>query len=108
MDRLVASYLESIEPELSASDAVAYVTGDLSPFRVNPFDTTCSQGIFSYSARAFAQRGEKVFFIAYDTQQYGVGRWDASGEGKIAEADQYLTPEAAIKRFLSNDAPEEG
>ena len=102
MDRLVASYLESMERELTASDALAFAAGDLSAYRVNPFDTTCTQGHFRYAARAFAQRGAKVFFLAYDTQQYGVGFWDAAGEGRVMDADQYLTPDAALKRFLSD------
>ena len=95
MDRFLA--------ELTASDAVAYAAGDLTTYRVTPFDTTCVQGAFRYPARAFAQRGEKMFFIAYETQQYGVGRWDGSGEGRIVDADQYLTPDAALKRFLAEE-----
>jgi hypothetical protein len=105
MDRFVSHYLESIERELSASNALAYVAGDLSAYRLTPFDTTCVQGSFRYAARAFAQRGGRVFFLAYDTQQYGVGRWDESGEGCVKDADQYLTPDAAIKRFLSDEKP---
>ena len=103
MDRIVTNYLESIEPELTVSNALAYESGDLSAYRVAPFDTTCGQGAFRYAARAFAQRGTKVFFLAYDTQQYGVGRWDGEGEGCVVDADQYLTPEAALKRFLTDD-----
>lgn len=94
------SYLDSLERELSASNALAYASGDLSAFMVTPFDTMCEQGRFRYAARAFAQRAGRVFFLAYDTQQYGVGRWNEAGEGCVVEADQYLTPEAAIRRFL--------
>lgn len=100
MDGLVSTYLESLERELSASNALAYLAGDLSAFMVAPFDTVCVQGSFRYAARAFAQRGAKVFFLAYDTQQYGVGRWEAASEGCVVDADQYLTPDAAIKSFL--------
>lgn len=103
MDGIVSKYLDSLERELSASNALAYVAGDLSTFMVAPFDTTCEQGSFRYAARAFAQRGPKVFFLAYDTQQYGVGRWEEGGDGRVVEADQYLTPDAAIKRFLTDE-----
>ena len=105
MDSLVSHYLDSLERELSASSAIACASGDLSEFMVSPFDTTCVQGHFSYAARAFAQRGEKVFFLAYDTQQYGVGYWDGTESGRVRDADQYLTPEAALKRFLAEDSP---
>ena len=104
MDRIVTNYLESIERELTVSNALAYESGDLSAYRVTPFETTCGQGVFRYAARAFAQRGAMVFFLAYDTQQYGVGRWESDGEGRVVDADQYLTPEAALKRFLTDEA----
>jgi hypothetical protein len=106
MDRFVANYLESMEHELTLSNALALESGDLSVFRVNPFEVTCGQGVFRYAARAFAQRGKKVFFLAYDTQQYGVGRFDPEGEGAVLEADQFLSPEAALKRFLSDESGE--
>jgi hypothetical protein len=106
MDGYVNRYLDTLERELCASDALAYVSGDLSPFMVGPFETTCTQGQFSYAARAFAQRGAKVFFLAYDTQQYGVGTWEEEGKGRVKDADQFLTPEAALKRFLTDEKPE--
>ena len=105
MDRFVQNYLESLEREFTAHNALAYLSGDLSAFMVNPFDTTCVQGSFTYAARAFAQRGAKVFFIAYDTQQYGVGTWEQEAGGRVRDADQYLTPAAALKRFLAEDLP---
>ena len=103
MDRYVNRYLESLERELTASNALAYAAGDLTTYRVSPFETTCGQGAFRYPARAFARRGAKIFFLAYETQQYGVGVWDDEGGGRVVEADQYLTPDAALKRFLSDD-----
>lgn len=106
MDRFVNNYLESLERELTASNALAYLAGDLSAFMVTPFDTTCMQGNFNYPGRVFAQRGLKVFFLAYDTQQYGVGFWDGAGTGRVLHADQYLTPDAAIKRFLMEEGDE--
>jgi len=106
MERLAATHLESMEIGLTVSNALALEAGDLSLFRVNPFEITCVQGIFRYAARAFAQRGDKVFFLAYDTQQYGVGRFEPAGEGCVVEADQFLTPEAALKRFLSDESRE--
>lgn len=106
MDRFVHNYLESLEREFTASNALAFLAGDLSAFMVSPFDTTCVQGSFSYVGRAFAKRGPKVFFLAYDTQQYGVGTWEQGDGGKVRDADQYLTPEAALKRFLAEDQPE--
>ena len=104
MDRFVANYLESMERELTVANALALESGDLSAFRVNPFEVTCTQGVFRYAARAIAQRGAKVFFLAYDTQQYGVGRFEPAGEGSVLEADQFHTPEAALKRFLSDES----
>jgi hypothetical protein len=106
MDRFVANYLQSMERELTVSNALVLESGDLSAFRVNPFEVTCAQGVFRYAARAFAQRGEKVFFVAYDTQQYGVGRFDPAGEGAVVDADQFLSPEAALKRFLTDESGE--
>jgi len=106
MDRFVQNYLESLEREFTAFNALAYLSGDLSAFMVSPFDTTCVQGSFSYAGRAFAQRGAKVFFLAYDTQQYGVGTWEQGEGGRVRDADQYLTPAAALKRFLADDPPE--
>jgi hypothetical protein len=103
MDSAVGHYLDSLGRELTASHAIACASGDLSEFMVSPFDTTCVQGHFSCAARAFAQRGRKVFFLAYDTQQYGVGIWDGAESGSVRDADQYLTPEAALKRFLGED-----
>ena len=98
MDTFVGHYLETLEQEMAS---VAERADEMAGHVVAPFDTTCFQGSFRYTARALAQRGETVLFIAYDTQQYGVGQWEPIEGGRVVGADQYLTPEAAVRRFLA-------
>lgn len=101
MDAAVNRYIESLEREMASPAGPSLpLRGDLAPYLVEPFDTACVQGAFRYAARALAQRGARVLFLAYDTQQYGVGLWNGSHGGLIDAATQYLTPETAVRTFL--------